>query len=222
MAQMSIVFLVLLVVALATWHGLHAERRRRERAPALATSLGYRLDLTTKDPPNLGFELFESGHSKQLSYRTWRDGSPDSVFQYRYTTGSNKNRTVHERTAALVHVPFHAPHLEIGREDVWSTFGRMIGIRDIEIESEAFNDRYRVRCDDERFAITLLDHDMIAWMLSPRSGRGSVNFEFNGPWMLCWGGRLEYEHLIPLLEWAQHARSNLPTVLTSWYPPAGS
>jgi hypothetical protein len=220
MVQVLLIVVFVGIAALVAWHIHQAEQRRRRQAQAHAASLGYDVDLETKSPPRLDFELFDSGHSKKVTYHTWRDGSPDNVFQYQYTTGSGKNSTVHKRTAALVHVPFTAPHLEIGPEGFWSTFGRAIGIRDIEIESAEFNDRYRVRCDDERFAITLLDHDMIAWMLSPHSGGGYVKFEFGGRWMLCWGDRLEYQHLIPLLQWAQQARTNLPTVLTSLYPPS--
>lgn len=195
------------------------ERRRREAALAHARSLGYEMDLATKEPPPLGFDLLDQGHAKQVTYHTWRPGSADSVFQYQYTTGSGKDQQTHRRTAALIEVPFRAPHLRIGPEGFWSTLGRAIGIRDIEIESPAFNDRYRVRCDDERFAITLLDPDMIAWMLSPASGGGSVRFEIGGRYLLCWGDRIEDELLIPFLEWAQGARSHLPTVLTSLYPP---
>lgn len=196
------------------------ERERREAARRLAESLGYRLDVTTKPPPELGFDLFRLGHGRKVTYQTWRDGSPDSAFQYEYTTGSGKNRRTHRRTAALIRVSFLAPHLTIGPEGFWSSVGRTVGIRDIEIESEAFNDRYRVRCEDERFAITLLDHELIAWMLTPASGSGAVSFELVGPWMLCWGDRIEFEVLIPFLQWAQQARAQLPEVLTSLYPPA--
>ncbi|MDJ0769957.1 MAG: hypothetical protein QNJ12_14245 [Ilumatobacter sp.] len=221
MAWLTPVVVVAFIAAalLAARYGAQRERKRRLAAQARARSLGYEMDLDDGKPPQLGMALFELGRSQRVSYRTWRHDSPDSVFQYQYVTGSGDDQKTHRRTAVLVHVPFDAPHLRIELEGFWSTVGRAVGIRDIEIESEAFNDRYRVRSDDERFAITLLDHEMIAWMLSPHSGGGEVRFEFAGRWMLCWGDRIDDEHLIPLLQWAQHARLNLPEVLTSLYPP---
>jgi hypothetical protein len=196
-----------------------ATKRRMAAAAALARSRGFEFDPASKEPPPLPFNLFQLGSSRRVSYHTWRPGSSDSMFQYRYTTGSGKNRHTHHRSCVLVEVPFTAPHLTIGPEGFWSAVGRAIGVRDVEVESPDFNRRYRVSCDDDRFAITLLDHEMIAWMLSPNSGGGTVKFEFGGRWMLCWGDRIEYPQLFGFLEWAQHARDVLPDVLTSLYPP---
>jgi hypothetical protein len=206
---------VIVVAVLAT----QAEKKRIAAAGALARSRGFEFDPSRKPPPPLPFNLFELGSSRRVSYQTWRAGSPDSMFQYQYTTGSGKNRQTHRRSCVLVEVPFTAPHLTIGPEGFWSAIGRAIGVRDVEVESPDFNERYRVACDDERFAITLLDHQMIAWMLSPGSGGRTVKFEFGGRWMLCWGDRIAYEQLFGFLEWAQHARDVLPDVLTSLYPP---
>jgi hypothetical protein len=206
---------IVAVAVLAT----QAEKKRLAAAGALARSRGFEFDPSSKAPPPLSFNLFELGSSRKVSYHTWRPGTPDSMFQYRYTTGSGKNRRTHHRSCVLVEVPFTAPHLTIGPEGFWSAIGRAIGLRDVEVESPEFNQRYRVSCDDERFAITLLDHGMMAWMLSPNAGGGTVKFEFGGRWMLCWGDSLPYEQLFGFLAWARHAREVLPDVLTSLYPP---
>ena len=147
----------------------------------------------------------------------WRAGENDSVFQYEYTVKSNKDSTTYEFTAALIEVPFLAPHLIISTETWWSKMKRVVGLRDIEVESPQFNDRYQVRCADDRFAITLLDPTMIAWMMSPASGLGAVTFELLGPWMLCHCSRLKADELPGMLAWAQSIREQLPTVLTDLY-----
>lgn len=200
------------------YHALHADRKRRAAAVALAGQRGFQIQVEDKAPPPLGFDLFRLGTRRTVSYHIWPPGSQDSAFQYRYTTGSGKNRQIHRRSAVLVQVPFTAPHLKIGPEGFWSSIGKMVGVRDVEVESPQFNERYRVACDDERFAITLLDPSMIAWMLSPHSGGGTVTFEFGGSWMLCWGDDVPFEQLFGYLEWAQHVRGVLPAVLTSLYP----
>lgn len=215
---------VLLVVAALAGGGFfiyrEIERRRRAAAIAYASARGFQVDVGPKAPPSLPFDLFDIGQGRRVSYQIWREGTHDTAFQYRYTTGSGDDRRTYKRSCALIAVPFTAPHLTIGPEGFWSSIGRMIGRRDIEVESPQFNQRYRVRCDDERFAITFLDPPMIAWMLSPHAGGGTVRFELGGPWMLCWADELAYEELFGLLEWAQHARTHVPSVLTSLYPPA--
>ncbi len=115
-------------------------------------------------------------------------------------------------------MPFDAPHLRIGPEGFWSNLGQIIGIRDIEIESPEFNERYRVSSDDERFAVTLLDHEMIAWMLSDSSGAGTIRFELLGTQLLCISDQLDVEQMPGMLGWASQIRQHLPAVLTELYP----
>lgn len=94
----------------------------------------------------------------------------------------------------------------------------MFGIRDVEIESPEFNERYRVSCDDERFAVTLLDHEMLAWLLSGSSGGGTVRFELMRHELLCISDELPIEQMPALLTWAAQIRQHLPEVLTELYP----
>jgi hypothetical protein len=216
MVPVLVLFLIAVIVAVVVI--VRRDHRRRDVAATRAASLGYRFDPASKPPPPLGFALLGIGSSRQVSYHTWRDGSLDSVFHYRHTTGTGDNRTIHHRSAAVVAVPFDAPHLQIGRDGFWASLGRVLGIRDIEVESPEFNDRFRVRCPDERFAITLLDPTLIGWLLSPASGGGQITYELRGPWMLCFGDRIDDEQLISFLTWAQGVRDALPAVLSSLYP----
>lgn len=198
---------------------LRHQRRVKERAQAVAASAGLHLDTEGKGPPAIGFDLFQRGRSKRVSFHMWTPSGNDSVFRYQYTTGSGKNSTTHRFTCTIVELPFNAPHLEIGPEGFWSKFGRVLGKRDVEVESPEFNELYKVDSDDERFAITLLDHRMIAWMLSPHSGRGSIRFEFLGNALLCvTANRLDLEEFPGMLGWSQSIRQHLPEVLTQLYP----
>ncbi len=207
----------LIAVPLALW----AERRKKKRiayAEQLAARHGFSVDTSAKGPPPQQFDLFGMGNSKKVSFQFWRAGEQDSVFEYQFTTGSGKNRTTHYRTLALIALPFAAPHTKIGPEGFWSGVGRMVGVRDIEVESAEFNDQYRVTGDDERFAIALLDHQMLAWLLSSQSGRGSIKFELWGSWLLCVSDRIEMDRMFGFLDWGQSVREHMPIVLTSLYP----
>jgi hypothetical protein len=209
------------VVVFAFWSYRKQQQRQRRRMLRIATQHGLQVDIETKKPPDLGFDLFGKGGSKKVSAQMWRSGEQDSVFQYQYTVGSGDDSRTYRMTAALVALPFVAPHLTISTETFWSKAKRAVGMRDIEVESPEFNDLYQVRCDDERFAISLLDQEMIAWMLSPNSGGGSVTFEFGGTWMLCHCEQIEIELLPGMLEWGQSVRARLPLVLSEWYGRPG-
>jgi hypothetical protein len=211
------ILVLLLVVGGIAWAAYAYNERQKARMRAVAAAAGLEVDVSTKKPPSLDFDLFDTGSSKKVRAQMWRAGEQDSVFQYEYTVKSGDSSTTYEFTAALVEVPFAAPHLRISTENWWTKAKRAVGLRDIEVESPAFNDRYHVRCNDERFAIALLDPPMIAWMLSPQSGSGTVTFEFRDGWMLCHCDQLELESLPGMLAWAQSVRERLPVVLTELY-----
>lgn len=209
---------VVAVVAVTVKH--RTERRKQARATVFATRIGMRIDVDRVDPPSTPFDLFQVGRARRASYRMWREGSPDIVFEYQYTTGSGKNRTTHHRTCAIVDTGLAAPHTEIGPEGFFAGLGRMVGIRDIELESPEFNELYRVTGADERFAITLLDPAMIAWMLSPAGGGASVKMELLGPRLLCFVDRIDVEQSPGFLDWAQGFRAQIPRVVNDLYPAA--
>lgn len=217
---MSLLFLAVIAgiaIAVAITHNKR-QKARIAGARALAAQYGFELDVAAKPPPNHDFDLFDTGRSKKVSFQVWRRGEQDSVFTYEYTTGSGDNKQTHRHTCALISLPYAAAHTKIGPEGFWSGVGRAIGIRDIEVESPDFNDQYRVTSDDERFAIALLDQQMIAWLLSNQSGRGAIRFEIWGPWLLCVSDRLDFELSFGFLDWAQSVRSHMPAVLNSLYP----
>jgi len=213
-----VAFAVIVVIAgAAAYFAYRSRENQRAKLRAIAAAHGLQVDVNTKKPPPIDFNLFDTGNSKKVKAQMWRTGEQDSVFQYRYTTSSGENSTTYEFTAALIEVPFMSPHLTISTENWWSKIKRAVGLRDIEVESPNFNERYQVRCSDDRFAITLLDPAMIGWMLSPSSGLGSVTFEFVGPWMLCHCDQLRVDQLPGMLAWGQSVRAQLPAVLTELY-----
>ncbi len=215
--NIAAVVVLVLIVATVAYLTYRYQELQKAKLRAIAAAHGLEVDVDTKKPPPLDFDLFDTGSAKKVRAQMWRAGEQDSVFQYQYTVKSGENSKTYTFSAALVQIPFVAPHLVISTENWWSKIKRVVGMRDIEVESAPFNDRYHVRCDDDRFAITLLDPPMIAWLLSAASGRGTVTFEFGGPWMLCHCQQLDVEELPGLLVWAQSARTQLPAVLTELY-----
>ena len=171
-----IVMMVFAAIVGSIVYAVHRHNQAKiARARAVAAEHGLEIDVSKQKPPDgVDVDLFDLGSSKQMRFRMWRAGDYDSVFQYQYTTGSGEHSTTHLRTVAMVAVPFTAPHLSITTENFWTKAKRLVGMRDIEIESPRFNDRYHVRSDDERFAVTLLAvHRARAstWLIGSRARR---------------------------------------------------
>ena len=218
MASLLVPWLVIGGIVAAVVVGIRRARAARiAKARAMAAQYGFEVDVDSKGPPGQPFDLFERGHSRKVSFQFWRPGRHDSVFSYEYTTGSGKNSTTHRHTCALVALPFVAPHTKIGPEGFWSGIGKKLGIRDIEVESPTFNERYRVNGDDERFAVTMLDGRAIDWFLRDEGGR-SMRYEFWGPWLLCVADRMDLERYFGYHDWAAGIPEHLPDVLPSLYP----
>lgn len=212
LAAMAIFVVVSIVVNRAI------EQKRQAQAMAVATAAGLTADVGTTCEPGLLFDVFSRGRHRMVRYRMRAPGTRDSVFGYEYTTGSGKSRRVHRHTCVHLAVPFSAPETAIGPEGFWSGVGRLVGIDDIEVESSRFNDEYRVSGIDERFAVTLLDPPLIAWMIGDHGGLGRVRLELRGVDALCIVDRLDIEQYPGFLQFAQDLRSRFPTVLQSLYP----
>lgn len=198
---------------------VHQRRRGREAtARRVASAAGLRVSAGDKRRPRVGFDHFDVGSDRTVSLHMWQAYTSDGVFRYEYTVDSGKHSKTHVSTCAMVETSFDAPQLRIGPESFFAGLGRLVGVRDIEIESPEFNDRYRVRCDDERFAIAFLDHEMIAWMLTPASGAGTIRFELLGSSMLCVSDELTVESMPAFLRWAQQVCDRIPAVIPELYP----
>lgn len=205
------------VVAAVVLGYRRAQAAKIAKARAMAARYGFDVDPGHKGPPAQKFDLFGRGDSRKVSFQFWRPGRQDSVFAYQYSTGSGKNRTTYHHTCALIALPFAAPHTKIGPEGFWSGIGKKLGIRDIEVESPGFNERYRVNGDDERFAVTMLDGRAIDWFMRDQGTHG-VRFEWWGSWLLCITDEMEMERYFGFHDWAAGIPAHLPDVLTSLYP----
>ena len=76
----------------------------------------------------------------------------------------------------------------LGHENFLTRLGDHLGLHDVELEYDDFNRRFRVKCDDQKFAFSLLDGKMMQWLL------GADTFdsvEVDGPWVLLAGPKLD-------------------------------
>lgn len=139
------------------------EKRRREAMARLASKLGY--GFSARDgwgiPGRYGqIDLFRRGHSRRARnvINGERDGAAVKIFDYRYTTGSGKNKSTHSRNVMIVEMPEQRfPELFIRRESFFDKVAAAVGFDDIDFESHEFSRKFYVKSRDKRFAYDVVD-----------------------------------------------------------------
>lgn len=182
------------VVGLIIWGAVAAYRKEQARIRSLlqlAMSKGWQF--SAADPYNLPERWdgvpFDSGYARNArNVITGAIGDrPMIAFDYSYkedSTDSKGNRsttTYHFGICALA-MPCPLPELHVGPEGVFSRIGSMLGFQDIELESEDFNRRFRVRCPDPKLATDVLAPRTMELLLH----YGKVHFRFVGTDAVCY------------------------------------
>ena len=213
-------FIVLFVVVagaavLISWL---VEQAKRKRAAALAVAHGLQYLPGPTSPPDVPFQQFSVGRSRRVRHTFWRDGDPyeATVFEYQYTTGSGKNSQTHHCTCAMFRTGLRAPHLVLDRQGFFRDLLGKLGLRDIQLESPEFNSTWHVSCDDERFAVTLLDPPMMGWLMTV-GGAGSIEIELLGDRGLAITRRLDVEEMPALLDHVHRFVVQIPKVVHELY-----
>ncbi len=120
-------------------------------------------------------------------------GHPMVAFDYEYKTDTrdsdgDRRTTTHCFSVVALGMPCALPELQVGPEGLFARLGTALGMQDIELESEDFNRRYRVRCPVPKLATDVLTpRTMEALLASER-----IQFRFAGTDAVSWeDGKLE-------------------------------
>ncbi len=197
--------------------GILKARQRREAMARLAKELGF--EYYPDDPWNLEdkyamFELFGRGHSRGASNVICgeMDGRAVVAFDYRYTTGSGKNKSTHSYQALVMGLPIVAAGLRMRSESLFDRVASWVGYDDIDFESDEFSRRYHVACDDRRFAYDILHARLIDHLL----GCGSVpNLEMQGPLMVLFESQGDAANVRRLLAIGREIVASIPDYVRS-------
>ena len=157
--------IVLIAVGVLGVRRYRADRDRRLGLFAFATQRGW--DYHGVDPGGLvhrwsvrPFGTGEARRAAQVVTGTW-SGHAFVSFDYTYSTevprtdGTPDTVTMRFRITAIP-MPAALPPLEVTRESAASRVQPALGVDDIDLESEAFNRRFRVRCLDRKAASDVL------------------------------------------------------------------
>jgi len=183
----AVVILVILVVgALIAW-GIYAAAQRRKELSAWAHSNGlsfspgkdYGMDDRFGD-----FQCLRRGSSR-CAYNVITgqlDGREIVAFDYRYTTGSGKNRQTHSFSAIVVDADMPLKGLHIRREHFFDKVTEFFGLDDIDFESAEFSRRFHVKSPDKKWAYDVIHQRMMEYLMSAPE----FSIQFAGRHIIAW------------------------------------
>ncbi len=211
-----------LLVGLIAYLGYQAKQRRRAGFARMAVQLG--LTYSPEDPFGLlgyPFSLFQRGDGRGIEnvlHGMWQESNV-IAFDYWYyeetSDGKTTSRSYYRFDCAIVPIEADCARLTIDQETFFSKMAGALSFRDLQFESEAFNDGFKVESDDARFATALIDARMMQWLLANGTGYG---FELIGNRLLVAGPKVDPDALVPLLGVSRGFVQHVPKVVYSLYP----
>jgi len=165
------VILILAVVVTAIVLAVQADRKRRRLLRAWARTKGFRMFEGTRrgwEKEYPAYKLFDRGRSRHsaLHLEGEVDGHPARCLDYRYTTGSGKNRRKHSYSVIIVEMGTPVIPLCIRGEHIFDKVGEFLGIDDIDFESAEFSRRYHVSSSDRKWAYGVIHPAMMEYLLT--------------------------------------------------------
>ena len=215
-SHFPIVFVFFVVIAIVLTLAALASHKRKKALQAFALRKG--LAFAGHDPfdlPNVygQAKLCSTGRSRKATNVIHGDMGDGEVryFDYRYTTGSGKNRTTHSFGACAFHIDCHLTPLVVRREGLFDKVAGFFGFDDVDLDHGEFNRRFYVGCSDKKFAYDVLSQRAMQFFLD----RQWLSME------MCWNYILFYRSGTPkvpeverLIEDAAAFAEALPNYLT--------
>lgn len=223
MEVLAFVGVIALVIGLVVL-SYYLKKKRREEMQRFASGRG--LQYSAHDPFQLHawpFALFGVGRGRKAEnvvWGPWKGGEPVTAFDYEYYTESTNSkgqtqRHYHRFSCAQLEVPAAFPHLQLGRENLFTRMADGMGLEDIQFELPEFNRRYNVKARERKFAYELLDQRMLDWLVSFDQG---YSFEVAGNRILAYRRRIKPAALEPLIGTLVMFRERVPRVAWGLYP----
>lgn len=168
--------------------------RRRKIAHLIAVAAQRGWHYTPKDRAlvdRFDGAPFGSGYGRRARHvleGTYR-GRNILAFEYTYKessgTGDDSRESTYYFTVAALATPAVRPKLQVTREGMGRKLLGLVGIRDLQLESEEFNKTFHIRTDNDKFAYDILHPRMMEWMLA--DGRAMTTpFRFERADLVTW------------------------------------
>ncbi|GAA0621826.1 hypothetical protein GCM10009534_66400 [Kribbella sandramycini] len=151
----------------------------------------------------------------EVAARLYTNGAPGEMFagdfrgrglcvlEYRYTTSNGKSSQTHTVHLVALNLPAALPPLTVSHDSAL----RRAFSADIELESQAFNDAFRVDCQDQRYASAVLHPRLMEWMLA----NPALEWQLAGNALVSWAyGAFAIPDLLARLEALQGVLDRIP------------
>lgn len=163
--------------------------RRRYRMTKFATRNGLLYSTTAFTSPYPG-AIFSTGNSRQVYERLWRTESPSlDIGNYRYTTGSGKNKSTHLWHYLALRLPRRLPHMMLDAKGNNSIFGSNLPVsfgknQRLSLEGD-FDKYFTLYCprEYETDALYVFTPDLMALLIDDAA---NLDVEIIDDWMLVY------------------------------------
>jgi hypothetical protein len=198
----ALMVIVAVVIIAVTVMASAAERERVEALMAWARERGWTYD---KERPELVDRFsgtpFRSGRSNARAKHVLcadHRGHRVLAYEYSYTTtshnGQTSTTTTHHYGIVAVATPT-TPVLEVKTEHLGHTLLGLLGVHDLQVGEQAFDDTFRIATEDDSFALAVLDPELRSWLLERVGERAP--FRFTGRHLLSWtSGKLDPDAVV--------------------------
>lgn len=188
-----VIFVAAWAFAAWRWYAKQLEEQRRvAEIAAYCEAQGWRF--SADDPYDLLARWdgppFDTGRRRRAGnvVAADLDGRAMVAFEYAYDMRIGKRTETFHYSVVALGMPCALPALHVAPEGAFTRIGTALGLEDIELESEDFNRRFRVRCPDPKLAHDVLTPRTMETLLS----LGRVQLRFAGTDALCYReGRLD-------------------------------
>ena len=169
------------------------------------------------------FQIFRLGNRsvvENVLLGQARDGAPVRVFDFsswveKETEDGVQRSSYRHLTCCLTETDHSFPHLVIQPETLATRLLEKVGMPTIDLESEAFNRRFVVTAEDERFGRMFLDPQMMELLLATD---GQFQFEVRGRWVLVAAPLLPAKLCLSLVGLSTRFRELVPPVVREFHP----
>ncbi|HEX2133334.1 MAG TPA: DUF3137 domain-containing protein [Actinophytocola sp.] len=229
----------LAVIGALTWYRWQAHKKKTGEFTAAAAERGWEYQAVDESRTNrfLGTP-FGEGHSRRAEHvlrGTYR-GRTMQAFEYSYKetrgrgdhiysegyeranrrAGNTEHISPHQRTKTSTFTvvallsPAPRPTLELTREGWGRKLLGMVGVRDLQLESEQFNKTFHIRTNDDKFAYAILNPPMMEWMLADQRAL-SIPFRFERGDIVVWvEEKIDLARVDHLLDYASEILDRTP------------
>jgi hypothetical protein len=104
----------------------------------------------------------------------------------------------------------------VNREGLGRKLLGLVGVRDLQLESEDFNKTFHIRTENEKFAYDVLHPRMMEWMLADQRAL-SIPFRFERGDLVTWReGKVDVSEVDELLNYVADVVERVPSFV--WKP----